>query len=67
MDTLSERLADTVACDSWAADNNFDVRLSSRSALHPTHDDPLIHESLTASLAIGAAYFRDGAMLMASL
>jgi hypothetical protein len=67
MGTLSERLADAVACGSPSADKSFDVRRSSRSALHSTHVDPIIRESLMASPAVGADIFRDGATLAASL
>ena len=67
MSTLSERLAGSVACDSGSANKIFDVRRSSRSALHSTHTDPIIRESLMASPAIGAESFRDGATLAASL
>jgi hypothetical protein len=67
MSTLSERLADVVGCDSTSADTIFDVRRSSRRALHFTHSDPIIRESLMASPVIGADHLRDGATLAASL
>jgi hypothetical protein len=67
MGTLNERLADAVGCGSTSADKIFDVRRSSCSALHPTHTDPIIRESLTVSPATDADHFRDGAILATSL
>jgi hypothetical protein len=67
MGTLSERLADAVACGSTSADRVFDVRQWARSALHSIHTYPIIRESLMASPAIGADHIRDGATLAASL
>jgi len=59
MGTLIEPLAGAVGCDSTSADRVFDVRRSSRSALHSAPTDPIIRESLMASPAIGAEGFRD--------
>jgi len=66
MGTLSERLADAVACGSISADRLFDARWSSCSALHSFHTNlhsiPINRASLTVSHAIGAERFRDSAM-----
>ncbi len=67
MGTLSERPADAVACGSISADEIVDAQRSSRSALHFTHTDPFIRESLIGSPAIGAEHLRDGAMVAAPL
>jgi hypothetical protein len=67
MGTLSERLAGAVACGSKSANKNFDVQRSSRSALHSTHTEPIIRESLMALPAIGADHVRDDVSLAASL
>ena len=67
MGTLSERLADAVACDSTSADRMFGVRRSSRSALQSIHTGPILCESSMASRAIGAERFRDDATIATSL
>jgi hypothetical protein len=67
MGTLSERLADVVACGSRSADRLFDVGWSSRSAVQSTHSILINRESSTASNAIGAERFRDSATLALSL
>jgi hypothetical protein len=67
MGTLSERLADAVACDSVSADKIFVVRRSSRGALQSVPTDLILRESLMASPAIGADSFRDDAPLATSL
>ena len=67
MGTLSEWLADAVVRGSKSADKIFDVRGLPRSGLRSTDSDPIIRESLMASLAIGAARFRDDATLATSL
>jgi hypothetical protein len=67
MSTLSERLADAVACGSTSADKIFDVRRSSCSALHAARTDQIIRKSLMASHPIGAERFSDGAVRATSL
>ena len=67
MGTLSERLAEAVACDSMSANRKFDVGWSFRNALQSTHSNLIKSESLTASPAIGAERFRDSATLATSL
>jgi len=67
MGTLSERLADAVACGSVSADKDFDVRRRSCRALRSAHTNPIIRKSLMASPAIGAERFCDDATLATSL
>ena len=67
MDTLSERLADAVACDGILANRKFDVGWSSRSALQFAHSNLITRESLTTLPAVGADCFRDSATLATSL
>jgi hypothetical protein len=67
MGTLSDRLADAVACGSISANRKFDVGWSFRSALQSAHLNLITRESLTTLPAVGADCFRDSATLATSL
>lgn len=67
MSTLSDRLADAVACGSISANRKFDVGWSFRGALQSTHLNLIARESPTTLPVFGADCFRDSATLATSL